>query len=410
MGKAKEKRGLVLLGTVIAQLGLGTIYSWSLFNQPLVNKFGWNLNRVALTFSIASLALSISTLCTGKLQEKFGIKKVVCFCGILFGVGLILTSFANTLALLYIFAGIMVGIADGIAYMMTLSNCIKWFPEKKGLISGISVGAYGVGSLVFKYIDQAFLKSFGVSGAFEYWGIIGMILIFIGGLLLKQAPLNPMAEKAKVSSKKIEDNNFTVKEMLKTKEAYLLFIVFFSSCMSGLYLIGIVKDIGVSLAHLDVQVAANAVAMVAIFNTVGRIILGGLSDKVGNLKVLAFDFIVTAVAVFVLLFVNLNFGIFFACVAAIAFCFGGNITVFPSLVGDFFGLKNHNKNYGVIYQGFGLGAFSGSIIANIVGGFETTFVVIGVLCIVSLIIVLTVKAPKHKTNSQNTKENVALNM
>lgn len=70
MGKAKENRGLILLGTVIAQLGLGTIYSWSLFNQPLVNRFGWNLNRVALTFSIASLALSISTLFTGKLQEK----------------------------------------------------------------------------------------------------------------------------------------------------------------------------------------------------------------------------------------------------------------------------------------------------------------------------------------------------
>lgn len=410
MGKAKENRGLILLGTVIAQLGLGTIYSWSLFNQPLVNKFGWNLNRVALTFSIASLALSISTLFTGKLQEKFGIKKVVCFCGILFGVGLILTSFANTLALLYIFAGIMVGIADGIAYMMTLSNCIKWFPEKKGLISGISVGAYGVGSLLFKYIDQAFLKAFGVSGAFEYWGIIGMVLIFIGGLLLKQAPLNPVAEQAKTNGQKVEDNNFTVKEMLKTKEAYLLFIVFFSACMSGLYLIGIVKDIGVSLAHLDVQVAANAVAMVAIFNTVGRIILGGLSDKVGNLKVLAFDFIVTAVAVFVLLFVNLNFGIFFACVAAIAFCFGGNITIFPSLVGDFFGLKNHNKNYGVIYQGFGLGAFSGSIIANIVGGFKPTFMVIGVLCIISLIIVLTVKAPHHKGDTKNIKGKVALNM
>ena len=262
MGKAKENRGLILLGTVIAQLGLGTIYSWSLFNQPLVNKFGWNLNRVALTFSIASLALSISTLFTGKLQEKFGIKKVVCFCGILFGVGLILTSFANTLALLYIFAGIMVGIADGIAYMMTLSN----------------------------------------------------------------------------------------------------------------------------------------------------IILGGLSDKVGNLKVLSFDFIVTAVAVFVLLFVNLNFGIFFAYVAAIAFCFGGNITIFPSLVGDFFGLKNHNKNYGVIYQGFGLGAFSGSIIANIVGGFKPTFMVIGVLCIISLIIVLTVKAPHHKGDTKNIKGKVALNM
>lgn len=392
MEKIKAHRGLILLGTVIAQLGLGTLYSWSLFNQPLVNKFGWQLNKVSLTFSIASFALAFSTLFAGKLQEKFGIKKVVCFCGILLGIGLILTSIAKSLILLYLFAGIMVGAADGIAYMMTLSNCIKWFPEKKGLISGIAVGAYGTGSFIFKYIDQALLKSTGVMGAFEYWGILAMILVFVGGMLIKEAPLNPVS---KLEHEEV-DNNFTVKQMLKTKQAYLLFIAFFSACMGGLYLIGIAKDIGVSLAHLDVQVAANAVAMVAIFNTIGRIILGGLSDKIGSLRVIAFDFIVTAIAVFVLLFIHLNFAIFFACVAGIAFCFGGNITIFPSLVGDFFGLKNHSKNYGVIYQGFGLGALSGSVIANIVGGFKTTFMVIGVLCIISFIIIITIKAPDHK--------------
>lgn len=392
MENIKAHRGLILLGTVIVQLGLGTLYSWSLFNQPLVNKFGWELNKVALTFSIASFALAFSTLFAGKLQEKFGIKKVVCTCGILLGAGLILTSFANSLILLYIFAGIMVGAADGVAYMMTLSNCIKWFPEKKGLISGIAVGAYGTGSFVFKYIDSALLNSSGVMRAFEYWGILAMILIFLGGLLIKEAPLNPVV---KLEDKEV-DNNFTVRQMLRTKEAYLLFIAFFSACMGGLYLIGIVKDIGVSLAHLDVQAAANAVAMVAIFNTVGRIILGGLSDKIGGLKVIAFDFIVTTVAVFTLLFIHLNSVIFFTCVASIAFCFGGNITIFPSLVGDFFGLKNHSKNYGVIYQGFGLGALSGSVIANIVGGFKPTFIVIGVLCIISFIIIITIKAPSYK--------------
>ncbi|MEG1002525.1 L-lactate MFS transporter [Clostridium sp.] len=388
-----SKRLIILIGTIITQLGLGTFYSWSLFNQPLVNKFGWGLNKVSLTFSIASFALSFSTLFSGKLQEKFGIKRVVGCCGIVLGTGLILTAKVHSLISLYIFAGVMLGAADGIAYMISLSNCIKWFPEKKGLISGISVGAYGTGSLIFKYIDSAFLRSSGVSIAFEYWGILAMILIFVGGMLLKDAPLDPIVNS---DSKDKVDNNFTVKEMLRTKQAYLLFIAFFSACMGGLYLIGIVKDIGVNLVHLDVQAAANSVAMVAIFNTVGRIILGGLSDKIGALRVIGFNFIVTAISVTVLLFVPLNFEIFFACVAGIAFCFGGNITIFPSLVGDFFGLKNHSKNYGVIYQGFGIGALSGSVIANIVGGFRPTFMVIGVLCIISLIIVATIKAPHHE--------------
>ena len=151
--------------------------------------------------------------------------------------------------------------------------------------------------------------------------------------------------------------------------------------------------------------------MVAIFNTAGRIILGALSDKVGRLKVVMFTLTVTTIAVSVLCFVHLNFGIFFACVAGIAFCFGGNITVFPAIVGDFFGLKNHSKNYGIVYQGFGLGALSGSVIATLAGGFKPTFMVVGVLCIVSIIIVATIKPPMESTeNIKEDNNNLKLNI
>ena len=390
MKNTSEKRWLIVLGTVIAQLGLGTIYTWSLFNQPLADKFGWQINQVALTFSITSFALAFSTLFAGKLQEKIGIRKLISIAGIIMGVGLILTSKVTSISMLYIMAGLIVGAADGIAYITILSNCIKWFPKKKGLISGISVGAYGTGSVVFKYINASLIGSKGVSDTFLYWGVMVMILIFVGAQLLKDAP----SETASVNNS-TEGNNFTVGQMLKTKQVYLLFIVFFTACMSGLYLIGVVKDIGVQLAGLDPAVAANAVAMVALFNTSGRLILGALSDKVGRLKVVMFTLATTTIAVSVLCFVPLNFGIFFACVSGIAFCFGGNITVFPAIVGDFYGLKNHSKNYGIVYQGFGLGALSGSVIATIMGGFKPTFMVVGVLCIVSIIIVATIKPPKN---------------
>ncbi|MDF2505865.1 OFA family MFS transporter [Clostridium sp.] len=398
MKSISEKRWLIVLGTVICQLGLGTIYTWSLFNGPLVNKFGWELSKVALTFSITSFALAFSTLFAGKFQDKLGIRKLISITGIILGIGLLLTSKVSSLPMLYITAGVIVGVADGIAYITSLSNCIKWFPEKKGLISGISVGAYGTGSLVFKYINGGLISTKGVSEAFLYWGIIAMVLVVSGAQLLKNAP------SQKVSANNSNENNFTVREMLKTKEAYLLFTIFFTACMSGLYLIGIVKDIGVQLVGIKPNVAANAVAMVAIFNTAGRIILGALSDKVGRLKVVLFSLTVTAISVFVLSFVHLDFGIFFACVAGIAFCFGGNITVFPAIVGDFFGLKNHNKNYGIIYQGFGLGALSGSFIGALLGGFKITFVVVGVLCIISVLIAATIRIPKRIKDTNNNLE------
>jgi OFA family oxalate/formate antiporter-like MFS transporter len=134
--------------------------------------------------------------------------------------------------------------------------------------------------------------------------------------------------------------------------------------------------------------------MVAIFNTSGRLILGALSDKLGRIGLVIFALSVTLVAVLVLNFATLNYSLYFASVAAVAFCFGGNITIFPVIVSDFFGLKNHSKNYGVIYQGFGLGAISGSIIAQLTGGFKATFMVIAVLCVISIVIMATIKQPK----------------
>lgn len=389
MKKSSTNRWLVVVGTVIAQLGLGTIYTWSLFNQPLVDKFGFQLNEVAITFSITSFALAFSTLFAGKLQDKLGIRKLISIAGLILGFGLILTSMDSSLKMFYITAGIIVGVADGIAYITTLSNCIKWFPDKKGLASGISIGAYGSGSLIFKYINGGLINNLGVSQAFLYWGIIAMVLIVVGAQLLKDAPL--------VSTNSIDNSitrEFSVKEMLKTKKSYTLFIILFSACMSGLYLIGIVKDVGVQLVGLTPEVAANAVAMVAIFNTAGRLILGALSDKLGRLKVVMFALSVTTISVFILSFVQLNYLTFSACVCSIAFCFGGNITVFPAIVGDFFGVKNQTKNYGVIYQGFGLGAISASFISSVTGGFTSTFIVIGALCIISIILAYTIEFKK----------------
>ncbi|MFE7084161.1 OFA family MFS transporter [Priestia megaterium] len=391
--KGKEiHTGFLIFGTIIIQMGLGTIYTWSLFNQPLVNKFDWELSSVAITFSVTSFSLAFATLFAGRLQEKWGIRKLIALSGFILGLGLILTSQVSSLLMLYLLAGIVVGFADGTAYITSLSNLIKWFPNRKGLISGVSVSAYGLGSLIFKYINGSLINSVGISQTFFYWGIIVMIMVVGGSFLLKEAVI----VETIINEEDYEGKpDYTVKEMLVTKEVYLLFIMFFTACMSGLYLISIVKDIGVQLAGLNVGVAANAVAMIAIFNTVGRLILGSLSDKVSRLKVIASTFFITAIAVLTLSFIKLDYGVFFICVAAIAFCFGGNITVFPTIVGDFFGLKNHSKNYGIVYQGFGLGALAGSFIAAFLGGFKPTFIVIGILCVFSLIIALFIKPPKN---------------
>ncbi len=396
MNAKPTRRGQIVLGTIIAQMGLGTIYTWSLFNQPLVDTFGWSLSAVATTFSITSFSLAFATLFAGKFQDRIGIRRLTLCAGIVLGLGLMASAGVTSLLGMYVLMGIVVGFADGTAYITTLSNLIKWFPERKGLIAGVSVGAFGTGSLVFKYINSFLIAEVGVSHAFFYWGLMAMVMIGLGSTLLKEPPTQTANGKTQIT---YGTHDFTLSEMLGKKEAYLLFVIFFTACMSGLYLIGVVKDIGVEMAGMDRQMAANAVSAIAIFNTVGRIVLGAMSDKVGRLRVVSGTLLVTALAVTVMAFLPLSPVLFFICVSAIAFCFGGNITVFPAIVGDFFGLKHHSKNYGVIYQGFGIGALSGSFIAAQLGGFHATFIAIAILSTLSLLIALWITPPKY-THSQ----------
>ncbi|KFX22391.1 OFA family MFS transporter [Pectobacterium betavasculorum] len=403
MNTKPVNRGLIVLGTIITQMGLGTIYTWSLFNQPLVDKFGWTLSSVATTFSITSFCLAFATLFAGKFQERIGLRRLTMIAGIALGAGLMASAVSPSLTLIYLLMGVVVGFADGTAYITTLSNLIKWFPNRKGLIAGISVGAFGTGSLLFKYVNSFLIAEVGVSEAFFYWGIIVMAMILVGSSLLKEPAAMPVQQAAVQG----QTRDFSLAEMLATKESYLLFIIFFTACMSGLYLIGIVKDIGVQMAGMDMATAANAVSAIAIFNTVGRIVLGALSDNVGRMRVITFTLFVTILAVSVMTFLPLNPILFFICVSAIAFCFGGNITVFPAIVGDFFGLKNHSKNYGVIYQGFGIGALSGSFIAAQFGGFQATFMAIIIMSVVSLLITLWVKPPKHQPVTASMRTDMA---
>lgn len=398
MNNLTAKRGFIVLGTIIIQMGLGSIYTWSLFNQPLAEKFNLDIKQISITFSITSFALALSTLLAGKLQEKIGIRRLAAISGILLGAGLLLSSQASTLLMLYLFAGVIVGWADGTAYITTLSNLIKWFPNRKGLISGVSVGAYGTGSLLFKYVNAALIDTGGAAYAFRYWGLLVIVMIVIGAMLIKEAPTIEQGGNAAAAAAVGQPikRDYTVSEMLHTKEAYLLFAILFTACMSGLYLIGIVKDIGMQMAGLDGAKAAGAVSMVAVFNTLGRLILGALSDKVGRMNIICGTMLVTTGAVAYLSFGQLHAAAFYICVSTIAFCFGGNITVFPAIVGDYFGLTHHSKNYGLIYQGFGLGALSGSFIAALFGEFKVTFLVIIVLCILSFAIAVFIEEPRRR--------------
>lgn len=393
--QSNQKKWFTLIGTVMAQFALGSVYTWSLFNSPLANKLDEPISQVAFSFGILSLALAFASSISGKLQDRFGVRKVTIGAALLLGASLLLSAHASNLAMLYICAGLLVGFADGTGYLMTLSNCVKFFPKHKGLASACAIGAYGLGSLGFKYINMYLLNHFSLEQAFQSWGFIAMVIVIIGGLLMSDAPKQTVSANTSTRAKEAA-GEFTLAETIKTSQFWILATIFLTICMSGLYVIGVAKDIGENYIHLSAASAASAVAVIAVANLGGRLVLGVLSDRIERMKVVGFAIFIAFIGVAALVFGASNSTTFYFSVACIAFSFGGTITVYPSLVSDFFGLNNLTKNYGVIYLGFGIGSIAGSIVASVFGGFISTFYMIMVLLIISLVLTMIVKKPGYK--------------
>ena len=391
MNRHKESRWLVVLGAVLVQICLGSIYTWSLFNQPLIDKFGWEQSAIVLTFSITVAMFAFSTIFAGKLQNKIGPKKVAILGGLLLGIGLILSSKATSLIELYIYYGVIGGTGVGTAYVAPLTTCIKWFPEKRGLITGIAVSSFGLGSLIFKSIVLNLILTVGVSQTFLYLGVINIILIVLGAQTLVIPPkgyeTTGVTETGESNSK-----DYTMTQMINTKQFYLLWIPYFLGCISGLLIIGLANDIGIELVNLTPAIAASAITVIALFNAGGRLAWGVVSDKIGRKKSLLILYLITSLAMVVMSTVTMTTVIFFVIVSIIALSFGGVVTVVPAITADYYGVKNLGSNYGIVFQAFGIAAIAGPIIATNFG-LNNSFLIAAALSIVSMMITLFIKPP-----------------
>lgn len=392
---SSRTRWLTLAGTVVMQFALGSVYTWSLFNGKLSAKLDEPISQVAFSFGLLSLGLAIASSVAGKLQERFGVRNVAIGAGILMAIGFYLTAHASNIYLLWLSAGVLVGLADGAGYLMSLSNCVKWFPERKGVISACAIGAYGLGSLGFKFICGYLLSVTSLENTFIIWGAMAMTMIIIGALMMTDAPAQQPTQNALGTTR-----DYTLAESMRLPQYWMLALMFLTACMSGLYIIGVAKDIGESLVHLTSQTAANAVTVIAIANLSGRLVLGVLSDKMARIRVISLAQIVSLAGMSLLLFTQMNETSFYLSVACVAFSFGGTITVYPSLVSDFFGLNNLTKNYGVIYLGFGIGSVLGSLIASLFGGFTVIFSLIATLLTLSLATSLLIRQPARERHAQ----------
>ncbi|OIJ21443.1 MFS transporter [Anaerobacillus alkalidiazotrophicus] len=392
------KRWLVVIGAILIQINLGAVYAWSLFNQPLIETYGWDREDIVVTFSITIFMLAACAFIAGKIQDKIGPRWVATIGGILLGLGVMLASQATTIYQLYLFYGIIGGAGIGITYVCPLSACVKWFPDKRGLISGVAVAGFGLGGLVYKPIILFLIDNFGVSSAFLYLGIIYFVLVVLGAQLLS----NPEAgdelnsHQSDGEALTVVSEQFSPKEMLGTYQFYLLWFMYLFGTMAGLLVISFAVDIGLELVKLDVVTASNAVMVIALFNAGGRIILGKISDNIGRINTLILMYGITTLIMLYMSFGTMNNLTFLISVSLIGFCFGGFLALFPSITADFYGTKNIGANYGIMYLAYGISAFVGPIIIKYIS-FSSAFLLAAFISLIAIILAKVIVTPKLQT-------------
>ena len=377
-----------LVGSLLVLLVLGSVYAWSLFNLPLSSKYELDIDAIAFTFGIMTLFIAIGSSSSGFLKLRIGMQNVVALSAVCTGAGLLLSAFAPNLITLYLSAGLLLGFGDGLGYMLVLTNCVKFFPKHKGLVSALCIGAYGLGSLLFKSIDSYVMANYSLENALLTWGAICAVVVTLGSILIYDA-----MQQASVVSANNSKREYDLHSAIRTLPYWLLSVMFFVDCMVGLYVIGVASNLGTALLNMSAMEAATAVSVVAIANILGRLIMGMLSDKLPRIRLITFDQCLSLIAMVMFVVMPLTPMMFFAAIALIAFSFGGTLTIYPSIISDFFGIKNLAKNYGLLYLGFGLGSLCGYIFAYAFGSYELTFIMMGVCLVVAIVASLMVRLP-----------------
>jgi len=377
----KTQRIYPVIAAITIQLTLGIAYIWSVFQTGIANSIFSGDNAAAgLTFSLLLAMLTLGSVFGGKLAVRYNTRIVVFIGGIILSMGFFLASFVTPGNgwVLWVTYGCMGGIGMGFTYSTTIACAQKWFPHKKGLISGIIVSALGFGGVVFTPVVEKLIVNFGGEGIGELNSLMILSAVFlvvcsVGSIFLKNPPagymentVTPVADKPAASKpltdkpEAIEPVNFTTTQMLKTPQFYLVLFTFMLACMGGLMMIGFAKPI--AFAKGLTQTATIGVIAISITNSLGRLVWGMISDKLGRINTVLVLLTGTAV---LSLFVNMVTGYWvFVLIAFIGFFYGGIIGTFPSLTADLFGAKNMAANYGFVLLGFGAGAVISSQIAG----------------------------------------------
>ena len=395
----------------LMQVALGAVYAWSVFKNPLARQFHWSISQVTFTFTISIFVLGVSAFFGGLWLNRKGPRVVALTGGFLYGLGVFLASFsADRLWWLYLSYGVIGGIGLGFSYIVPVAVLVKWFPDRRGLITGIAVGGFGLGALVTAPVATRLIQSVGVMTTFAYLGVAFLIASMVTGFFMQNPPegwrpagWHPSATQAAQRSK----DDYTLGGALRTWQWWALWLLLFLNTSAGISLISQESPLFQEVAKAGVLVAAGMVGIASIGNAVGRIFWAWISDALTRrwtftvmfaMQVALFWFLPGVASVTAMTVVSF----------IILMCYGGGFGTMPAFTADYFGSKNVGPIYGLMLTAWGsASAFGPLLIARMrqaSGSYSSGLHVIAGIMAVSVLLPIVISPPKAQGVRKTVKE------
>jgi OFA family oxalate/formate antiporter-like MFS transporter len=414
--KSTKNRWLIAVSAVGIHISIGSVYAWSNFTNPLKNMFGWSDSEVALTFSIAILFLGLSAAFLGHFVEKHGPRKSGLLAAAFFGVGIAgsgLAVLAESKLLLYFFYGVLGGIGLGVGYIAPVSTLVKWFPDRRGLATGLAIMGFGFASAISSPVMNYLITNYGVSNTFFTLGIAYFTIMTLSSIYLERPPEGwmPAGFKEKVASGKAKPtmdlSQLTSNEAVKTRRFWYLWMMLFINVTCGIAILAVAKPLAMESIGIDLVQASALVGAIGVFNGLGRIGWASISDYIGRPNTYT-TFFVLQIGLFMLLPHTTNAILFQVMLAIIYTCYGGGFASIPAYIGDLFGTKQLGAIHGYILTAWAAAGLAGPMfvayIKDTTGSYAGSLTIFAALFVIALLVSLLIRIDIAKLMKQKEAE------
>jgi OFA family oxalate/formate antiporter-like MFS transporter len=401
MNDPTKGRWLLACAAVLVQLALGAVYAWSVFVNPFIQQMGWTRTQTTLPFTVAIGVIFVGTLVGGRIQDRIGPRPVVLVGGIVYSLGTMLASLVKTpdqLWLLVTTYGVIAGLGLGAGYIVPIAMLVKWFPDRRGLITGIAVAGFGAGALITAPVANRLIQADDVSATFLPLGVAYLVATVLGGAFFRDPPKGYAVPGFEASGKSASGggDSYTLGEALRMPAWYRLVAILTLNVTAGIALISQAAPAAESIAGMSAASAAGLVGVLGIFNGVGRVVWGWGSDHIGRMPAFVAMFAIQ-VACFALLPAASSAALFSVLAALVYLCYGGGFGTMPAAAADFFGPKNAGGIYGAMIVAWSLGGVVGPLaiaaIVDATGGFGTPSYLIAGMALLAIALPLTTRKP-----------------